>query len=213
VEDKGLAPREPWVESMLPMTEGQLGVRAARRAKVLGVVYGNPGISLVNVLIPTDEPALLRSDFGKRKCYYFAGPIGRHYRRYGQANLLSVLRRLLDRAVGKAAPVALDAPTSVELFAHTQKGEEHLVVNLVNIFTGLARSDGRALTQGIRHDEYEESPRLSEVVLRFRKRRGKAVRKAYLAPSKKKLSLATEGAETLVTIKSLAEHAMVVAEY
>ena len=165
------------------------------------------------MLIPTGEPAFLRNDFGKGKCYYFAGPIGRHYRRYGQANLLRVLRQLLDKTVAKAAPVALDAPTSVELFAHTQKSEDHLVVNLVNIFAGLSRSDGRALTQGIRHDEYEESPRLSDVVLRFRKRRGKAVRKAYLAPNKKKLPLKTEGNETLVTIKNLAEHAMVVAKY
>ena len=63
----------------------------------------------------------------------------------------------------------------------------------------------------IRHDEYEESPRLSQVVLRFRKWRGKPLRKALLAPDSQELPRRTQGDETLVTVKDLAEHAMIVA--
>jgi hypothetical protein len=91
----------------------------------------------------------------------------------------------------------------------------------VNIFGGLSRSNGRALSQAgkaevegdIRHDEYEESPRLSQVVLRFRTWRGKPLRRTLLAPDSQELPCRTEGSETLVTVKDLAEHAMIVAEY
>ena len=221
VEDQAFQASQPWGESTLPMTEGQWGVKAAAGARVLGTVRANPGLSLVSVLVATGEPAFLLSPCGTGRCYYFAGAIGRQYRRYGQANVFQLMRKVLAAAAGKAAPVALDAPASVELFAHTQPGKEHLVVNLVNVFGGLSRSDGRALSQAgkaevegdIRHDEYEESPRLSQVVLRFRTWRGKPLRRTLLAPDSQELPCRTEGSETLVTVKDLAEHAMIVAEY
>jgi hypothetical protein len=219
VEDKAFQASQPWAESTLPVTEGQLGVKAAPGARVLGTVRANPGLSLVSVLVDTRESAFLSSPFGAGRCYYFAGAIGRQYRQYGQASWLQLMQKVLAAAVGKLSPVAIGAPASVELFAHTQPGKEHLVVNLVNIFGGLSRSDGRALSQsgemegGIRHDEYEESPRLSQVVLRFRNWRGRPLRKALLAPDNQELPRRTEGDETLVTVKDLAEHAMIVGEY
>ena len=220
VDDPAFAPDQPWVDSLVAMSDGQLGIRAEPQADVLGTVHANPGISLVNVLMDTGEPAWLRHSVGKGQCYYFAGAIGRQYRRYGQANALRLLKAVLNKSVGDAAPVALDGPGSVELFAHTQRGKDHLVVNVVNIFAGLSRSDGRGVAQvgrevtpDVRHDEYEQSPVLSEVVLRFRPFRGRQVRKAWVAPDGEALPLRVRGDETLVAVRDLAEHAMIVAEY
>jgi hypothetical protein len=220
VGDPAFAPREAWVESMMPMLQGQLGVKAANSATVLGTVHTNASIPLVNVLLCTGEPAFLRNRFGKGQSFYFAGSIGRQYRRCGQANVLRLLRRVLDEAVGSAAPAALDGPASVELFAHWRNGQRQLVVNLVNVFAGLSRSDGSALgrsgqagTHDMRHDEYEESPRLSEVVVRFRPHQGKMAREVYLAPDAKKLAAKVENGDTVVSVRNLSEHAMIVAEY
>ena len=221
IEDAALAPEHAWVDGTLAMDGGQLAVTASDSAEVLGTIHGNPGIRMVNVLVRRREPALLRHRVGAGTCTYFAGAVGRQYRRCGQANILTVLSRLLDQAMGAKAAVALDAPTSVELFAHTQKGQPHMVVNLVNIFAGLSRSDGRVIlgpTPGVmsvvRHDEYQESPRLSQVVVRFREDPGRSIQRVYLAPSQgTELPLEREGNEVLVTVRDLGEHAMLVAEY
>ena len=221
IEDAALEPEHAWVDGTLPMDGGQLAVTASDSAEVLGTIHGNPGIRMVNVLVRRREPALLRHRVGAGTCTYFAGAVGRQYRRCGQANILTVLSRLLDQAMGAKAAVALDAPTSVELFAHTQKGQPHMVVNLVNIFAGLSRSDGRVIlgpTPGVmsvvRHDEYQESPRLSQVVVRFREDPGRSIQRVYLAPSQgTELPLEREGNEVLVTVRDLGEHAMLVAEY
>ena len=220
IEAERWRPRAPWVESTLAMKEGQLGVQAAGGAEELATVYAHPGLSLVNVQLPTGEPALLRNRYGAGTCYYFAGAIGLQYRRYGQANVRWLMSRVLGEAVGAAGLVALEAPASVELFAHTQRGQDHLVVSLVNVFPGLCRSDGWAFNppaaesaQTLRHEEYDESPRLSQIVLRFRNRHGKPFRRAWLAPDKQELPARREGSETLVTLHDLAEHALIVAEY
>ena len=113
VEDQAFQASQPWGESTLPMTEGQWGVKAAAGARVLGTVRANPGLSLVSVLVATGEPAFLLSPCGTGRCYYFAGAIGRQYRRYGQANVFQLMRKVLAAAAGTRSPRASARSSSV----------------------------------------------------------------------------------------------------
>ncbi len=168
----------------------------------------------------TGLPALVRRRAGKGTVTYVAGLPGANFRLWGFSAQHRLMRVLAERAVARAAPVSLEAPATVELFAHTQAGCDHLVVNLVNWVTGVSRSDGSGVGGGprltpelMRFDEVEAMPPVTGAVLTFRPPPGRTIRRVYQAPSRAPLRLARRGRDVRVTLGRFDVHAMVVAEY
>jgi len=215
--DKG----RPWQSDVLALRDGHWGVRAVPGAKVLGHVLARPlQQQLVNFFQPTDWPGLVEHALGKGRAFYFASTPGVHYRINGQYNIKAVMRNLLARALGRAAPVSLEGPETLELFAHTQAGREHLVVNLVNACSAVTRLAGKAgfrsaggIAGPMRFDETESMPRVAEAALRLRPRGRRTVKRAYRAPDRKRLTLRAEGRDAVVTLRDLGVHTTVVVEY
>lgn len=218
--DRDWRPEAPHANKVIHLMEGQLAVRAARTADVLGEIRIKPPVGLVNISVPTGKPGIIRHRYGRGTCYYFAGLPGLQYRFFGQHTCNQLMKKTLSEAMGRQAAVALEGPDSVELFAHRQKGENHLVVNLVNTFWGLSRSvgtirsrGGRVTAVGSRFDEIEEMPELSEVTLIVRKRGRKTPAKAWLAPNGKTLRMTKKGTDYRVKVRDVGVHEMVVVEY
>src|SRR5690606_23975917 len=139
----------------------------------------------------TKLPALVRRRVGKGSVTYVAGLPGANYRLWGFSSQKRLMRYLVERAIGRAAPVTLEAPDTVELFSHGQAGREHLVVNLVNWVTGVSRSDGsgaggsiRVESKLMRFDEVEAMPPVAGAALTFRPPAGRVIRRVYQAPSR-----------------------------
>ncbi len=169
----------------------------------------------------TGLPALVRRRVGKGSVTYVSGLPGANFRLWGFSSQKRLMRYLVERAVGRAAPVTLEAPETVELFAHGQVGREQLVVNLVNWVTGVSRSDGSSITGGLklesklmRFDEVEAMPPVAGAALTFRAPPGRVIRRVYQAPTRARLhGQRLPGGVVRVVLKPFDVHAMVVAEY
>ena len=128
------------------------------------------------------------------------------------------MKLILAQAVGQEAPVRLEAPDTVELFAHRQTGKQHLIVNLVNCVGGVSRSVGGFISADgkkmpARFDDIESMPHLYEIKLIFKNEVGRRIKSVYLAPHRKPLQVTPLGEDSVVTLKDVGVHAMVVAEY
>ncbi|MBI2438460.1 MAG: hypothetical protein HYV36_06585 [Lentisphaerae bacterium] len=219
IEEPTLVPAEPWVDPSLCLTDGQLEVRAAPHAACLGRVGRKSATNIFALqMFPTSAPGLIRHAYGRGQCWYFAGKPALQFRYYGQNNVKRLLKTILAQAVGPVVPVWLEAPDTVELFAHRQKGSNHIVVNLVHAVWGVSRSAGGFINLNgkkgpSRFDEVEQMPRLYEVRLHFPDAGGQKIGKVYLAPDCKPLRLKRGRNETMVVLRDLGVHVMVVAEY
>ena len=214
ITDEKQKPKEAWVTDTLVLIEGQWTVKGARNAKPLGVVGTRVLAKDVNMVFETTEPGLLRTRCGKGKVYYAAGLLGVEHFRYGQPTTKRLMAGILKEAIGKKHTVALDAPDTVEVFAHTQKAKDHLVVGLVNNVTTVGRSASACHWGGaIRFDQVEEMPPVPEVRIRFSRFKGRKIKNVYLAPGKRKLPLKTVNGQVSVRLKNLGVYAMVIAEY
>ncbi len=221
LRDRLLRPREPWVTPVLTYTMGQADVRAARGARVLGEIMSSRAVPMVTALTPTGAPGLILHRHARGRSLFFAGLPGMQYRTFGvdttRRAMAGAVRLLLDRE----APVEVDAPGSVELYAHRQPGRNRLVVNLVNWIQGCSRTAGSLSSTSLgddrskhlRFDEIARMPPAGEVVLRFRARRGQSIRRVYLAPERSPLRMQRADRDVLVSVPSFDVHAMVVAEY
>lgn len=218
LDDEALIPEEPWVSSVLRMSDGQLEVCADSDAVRLGRVGRQLDPSILTLqTFPTAAPGLLRRRFGRGWCWYFAGKPGLQYRIYGQNNVKRLLKLVLMQTAGDKTPVQLDAPDSVELFAHRQQGKKHLVVNLVNTFWGVSRSAGGFIApdgkvRPGRFEEIENMPRLHAVTLRLPaagRRRPPCVR---LAPGGRRLPVRRVGKEFHVRLTDVGVHTMLIIE-
>jgi hypothetical protein len=220
IEETGLLPaNEPWVSPVLRFSDGQLRVCPTAGAEALGKV-GNQATSsfLANMVSSSDRAGLLHNRYGRGQCWYFAGKPGLQFRYYGQSNVKRLLKAILARAAEPGAPVRLEAPDTVELFAHRQKGKKHVVVNLVNCAWGVSRSAGGFINlEGkkgpSRFDDIETMPRLHEVKLFFKTDGRRKVKRVYRAPDGKNLPVKKVGDEAMVKLAGLGVHAMLVAEY
>ena len=218
LEDPSLVPAEAWVDPILCLTDGQLEVRLASPAACLGRVGCKSATDMLALQVfPTSAPGLIRHAYGRGQCWYFAGKPALQFRCYGQNNVKRLLKTILAQAVGPVVPVWLEAPDTVELFAHRQKGSNHIVVNLVHAVWGVSRSAGGFINPNgmpgpSRFDEVEQMPRLSAVTLHFPDAGRRKIRKVYLAPDRKPLRLKRGRNETLVVLRDLGVHTMVVAE-
>ncbi len=218
--DRLTRPAEPWVTPVLTFTMGQAHVRSAPGARVLGEIMSSCAVPMVPTLTATGAPGLIRHRPGRGQSLYFAGLPGMQYRTFGVDTLRRAMVAAVGLMLGKAAPVELDAPGSVALYAHRQPGKNRLVVNLVNWIPGCSRTSGTVSSVSLaddrsRHLRFDETARMppsGDVVLRLRAARGKPVRKVYLAPGRRPLRLRRSGNDALVTVPSFDVHAMVVAE-
>ena len=220
VNDSIIGDDEPWVTEYLTLGDGQLTVKTREGAEVLGEIYDKTIFMIVNVKFPTEHPSLVLNKFGKGSSYYFAGAVGLHYRQNGQGNIRKAMEKVLKSAIDKDSPVTLEGSPSLELFAHTQEGQNHLVVNLVNYFQGVTRSAGMpgyldkySKKDPMRFEEIEEYPKISEATLVLRELEGKEIKNVYLAPDKTKLKMTRENGEVKVVLRDIGVHTMVVAEY
>ena len=212
---------EPCISRMLMLNDGQYGVVPHAEAEVLGSVHAKPqNLALINVYVPTGEPAFVRNRFGKGVCYYFAGAIGLNYRSYGQDNIRRLMESVLTSAAGDAAPVRLEGSGAIELFAHKQAGKDHLVVTLVYCVGSVSRTSGRAKhgsrhvqDSTIRYDDIAEMPRLAEATVVFPNRAGKAPRKVTLAPNGEELPIERTDDACRVTLRHVGVHTTLAAEY
>ena len=117
-----------------------------------------------------------------------------------------------QQAVGRQSPIRLEAPATVELFAHTQGNTGNLVINLINNVSGISRSTGR-LSKGSSHLEMiEHMPPVAEAVLRIRPGKGVKLERAYLAPKKTPLKCEKSGSDHVIRLTNLGVHTMVVVE-
>lgn len=215
LDDRRLRSGPEWVGREICFEGGQCLVTALPKAKVLARILEKPVFSqheaandLASVPVDIDAPGIVEQRYGKGRCYYVAGLPGLHWSQQGRNMFRRCMLNLLDLAVGKRWPVTLDGPESVELFAHRQKGKQHLVVNLVNMVWGCSRS-----VSGTRFEDIERMPRACDLRLRFRNRGKRKVKRVYLAPDRRTLRRRTQGGETEVKLDRLDVHAMVVAEY
>ena len=213
LRDKRLQPRESWVPSVIVYHEGQMVVKATREASVLADIGDQlPEDSLANQVLSTDIPGLVHSRYGKGQVYYFAGLPGQQYFSYGYHTVRRVVTQVLDQAVGRNAPIRLEAPGTMELFAHTQGDTGNIVINLINNVSGISRSTGR-LCNGSSHLEMiENMPPVAEAVLRIRLERGTKLERAYLAPGKTMLKCEKSGTEHVIRLTNLDVHTMIVLE-
>lgn len=220
VEDAALLQEQgPWVGNILRLADGQLNVGAADGAETLARIGMRPSaFFLVGTVFPSDRPGLIHNRYGRGQCWYFAGKPGLQFRYYGQSNVKRFLKSMLRRAVGCNAPVRLEAPDTVELFAHRQKGEKRLVINLVNCVWGISRSAGGGVISldgkkgPSRFDDIDAMPRLHEIRLFFKDTGRQKVKSVCRVPDGKKLAVKKVGDELMVKLTGLDVHAMVVAE-
>ena len=118
------------------------------------------------------------------------------------------------------SPVTLDAPESVELFAHEQSGKNNLVVCLVNTFGAVSRSSGKILWSAgkvqnslFRFDEIEEMPVIAEATIHLKKHDAKKIKRVYLAPEEKEVEFDETNDHVTVKIRNLTVYTMLVVEY
>lgn len=221
IEAPSLKAKEPWVSDALAFSIGQWNVKASRKARVLGSIFNSSQVPMVSAYVPTGAPALTEYVSGKGRVLYMAGQPGLQYRVLGTENYRLLMDRVLKRVVGQRAPVTVEAPATVELFAHRQAGKDHLVVNLVQWVPGCSRSAGifshavktGARSQGLRFEENAKMPPAGDVAVRIKTPRGKRIKRVYLAPDRKPLKMKRDGNTVAVTVKNLQVHAMVVAEW
>lgn len=212
--------KEEWVNDVICMQDGQLEVKAEEGCEILGKIFQKIDIWLINTMIPTSWPGIVRNNYGKGKCYYFAGTPGLHYRTFGQINIKKVMGRILEVEAEPFSPVVVDGSESVEVFAHKQQGCDNLIISLVNCFPGTSRSAGLPSFQAenaearspIRHEEIESMPVLAEVILKI-KNNDKAVAGIYLLPKMKELPAKDVNNEVLVKVKGLKVHDMIMVKY
>lgn len=213
LRDKRLRARETWVLDTLVYHTGQMAVKTTRPSSVLAVVGDTlPKFIVTNQVMPTDLPGLVRGTYGQGKVYYFAGLPGQQYLTFGYHTIRRVVNKILEQAICQRTPVRLEAPATMELFAHTQGNSGNLVVNLINNVSGISRSTGR-LCKGSSHMEMTENmPPVAAAELRIRLARGEKVSRAYLAPGKIPLKCKKYGAEHVIRLTNLGVHTMVVIE-
>jgi len=131
------------------------------------------------------------------------------------------MRWLINMGVKDRSPVVVNAPSSVEVFAHKQAGRSHLVVNLVNSLSGSARTAGSAThhlsSKGygspVRFDEWQQMPAIAGISVRFRPEAGRPVSTVLLGSDQQPLPIVRDGDDVVVTLPPLNVHAMLVAEY
>jgi hypothetical protein len=213
LRDKRLQSREPWVPDLLVYHEGQMAVKATRPSSVLADIGDHlPDCQMANQVMSTDMPGLVHVTYGKGQVYYFAGLPGQQYLTFGYHTVRRLVTQILEQAVGKQTPIRLEAPATVELFAHTQGNTGNLVINLINNVSGISRSTGR-LSKGSSHLEMiEHMPPVAEAVLRIRLGQGVKLERAYLAPEKTPLKCEKSGSEHVIRLTNLGVHTMVVVE-
>ena len=215
-----ITPSASWESDALYFEDGQLSVTPNEGVEILGYVSSNIPLKGVRIFIESRQPGLTSHSIGKGKCIYFSGTPGFHYRLVGQNNIKQSMKRILQICAASQAPVELDAPESVELFAHEQISKNNLVVNLVNTFGCVSRPGGSILWTGnnlnnslFRFDEIEEMPKIAEVSVRIRKLKNKTVKNIFLAPDCQKLKMEDKGGYLIVKIKNISVYGMIVVEY
>ncbi len=220
-EDRRIAPKEGFVAPFVFFHAGYWPVKAAKDTKPLGMCAKRIGdTGLIFPYLPTGKPILTQRKNGKGTAFYCAGMPGLEYRVCGFTSQKRMMTRILDLAVGRSSPVLVQAPATVEVFAHRQDGKENLVVNLVNWVSGVSRSDGsfginrgKLIIESMRFDETEHMPPASGVTVRFRPNEGRKPIRVCLAPSRKQLPMRKIGKDIEVSLPPFDVHAMLVAEY
>jgi len=201
------------VLDMLVYHEGQMAVKTTRPSSVLAVIGDKlTDCILANQVVETDLPGLIHGTYGKGQVYYFAGLPGQQYLTFGYHTVRRVMTRILDQAVGQQSPIRLEAPATVELFAHTQGNTGNLVINLINNVSGISRSTGRSCKGSSHLEMTEHMPLVAEATLRIRLERGVQVSRAYLAPGKTPLKYEQSGSEHVIRLANLGVHTMVIVE-
>ncbi len=214
-------PRTAYAPAFVYHRAGVWPVKAGPGTKRLATFFRQMGErTIINAYVSTGHPALLRRQCGKGTVYYFAGLPGMEYRVWGFTSQKRLARDVLAKALGRKSMLAVDAPETVEVFAHTQEGQDRLVVNLVNWVSGVSRSDGtftmsrgKVVSNGMRFDEAEKMPPAAGVRVCFRPRGRELPRRVCLGPDGQKLPLrpTPQGVEVEVPVFDV--HAMLAAEY
>lgn len=149
-------------------------------------------------------PALIESQYGKGRVFYFPADITWSFFRYGHEYLGRLLELAVREAAGEPPPAEVKAPACVQ--ATTQRQGERLIVHLLNDISSFGRSQN-VVAESL-YLRREVLP-IHDIQVIFR---DKALRKIRLVPGDKALEPEEIADGLRVTIPKLNIHTMVVAE-
>lgn len=148
-------------------------------------------------------PAVIESQYGKGRVFYFPADITWSFFRYGHDYLGRLIELAIREAAGEPPPVEVKAPACVQAMTHRQGGM--LVVHLLNDVSSFGRSQNvPAETLYLRREVLP----IRDIKVTFRDR---SLRQIRLVPGETPLQFEDAPDGLRVTIPELQIHAMIVA--
>ena len=170
----------PWKTDIITFTEGQMEIEASHASYSIGLILKTTASSLCNATINTQLSGAVQNN----RSFYFAGNPGMQYRLYGQPPAIDMMKTLLD----EESLIKLESSPSIELFAHTQRGKNNLIINLVNAISGVKRSAGNAAYRDrlslMYFEEVDNLQLYADAKFQIKISSKQIVKNVYLAPDK-----------------------------
>lgn len=128
--------------------EQQLRVKPMKGVKVLAKIllpYHEPTkeklISHSNPpAVETDDPAITANKYGKGRVIYFAGQVDGRFLEAGYPECRKLIVNAAKWALGREAPLTVEAPKSVEVTFFEQPEKNRYIIHLVNFQTEAGRN-------------------------------------------------------------------------
>jgi type 1 glutamine amidotransferase len=161
----------------------------------------------------TGYGGLFVNQYGHGRVVYFPGDLGTIYYDYGQPEYRRLLINAIRWVEGSAAPVVVEAPTSVEVTIYKQELKDRLIVHLVNFQsqTGRVYAPLPAANRWI-GSHIEDVLPVYDLLLRILIPNGKRPGRVYEAPKGTTLEYCQDGRYIEVMIPKLDIHTMIAIE-